>query len=71
FSPRQVVETYPRDIFQAGADEGGEDGIHPLEPESLVRKAVSVKDRTIFHPAPMEDGVSGVPDAKVWARMQA
>ena len=54
-----------------GASEEGDAGIHPLEPECLVRKAVSVKDRTIFHPAPMEDGVSDVPDAKVWARIQA
>ncbi|CAM9811102.1 unnamed protein product, partial [Ectocarpus sp. 8 AP-2014] len=73
----QVVETYPRDIFQAnadalgGGDEGGDASLHPLNPESLVRKAISTKDRTVFHPAPMEDGVSEVADAKIWARVQA
>lgn len=42
----------------------------PFDPESLVRKVI-VKDRAVFHPAPMEDGALGVPDAKVWARLQA
>lgn len=55
----------------AGEGEGGEAALQPLDPESLVKKVISAKDRTIFHPAPMEDGVAGVPDAKVWARVQA
>lgn len=49
----------------------GDASLRPLDPDSLVRKVISVKDRSIFHPAPMEDGVSGVPDARVWARVQA
>ena len=69
------METYPRDIFQPEAgglgSGGGDTGLRPLDPESLVRKVVAVKDRTVFHPAPMEDGVSSVPDAKVWARLKA
>lgn len=54
-----------------GESEGGDAALHPLDPESLVKKVISANDRTIFHPAPMEDGVAGVADAKVWARVQA
>lgn len=77
FLPRQVVETYPRDFLRANAeamgagDEGGNAALLPLDPDSLVRKVISAKDRTIFHPAPMEDGAAGVADAKIWARVQA
>lgn len=74
-----MVEIYPRDVFQleatgmagAGEGEGGDAALHPLDPESLVKKVISAKDRSIFHPAPMEGGVAGVQDAKVWARVQA
>ncbi len=71
-----MVETYPRDIFEreaaaAAGSEGGDDALQPLNPDSLVKKVVSAKDRTIFHPAPTEDGVPGVADAKIWARVQA
>lgn len=67
---------YPRDIFQAGAEAvgvgEGETVFRPLPPESLVKEALSSKDRSIVHPAPMEDDTAGgVPDAKVWARVQA
>lgn len=54
-----------------GEGEGGGAALRPLDPESLVKKVISAKDRTIFHPAPMEDGVADVADAKVWARVQA
>lgn len=67
------METYPRDIFQ-GEDESvgaGNTELRPLDPENLVRKVVSVKDRTVFHPAPTEGGTSIVPDARIWARVQA
>lgn len=73
---RQVVEVYSRDIFQAVA-EGvgvgeGNDVFRPLLPTSPVNKILSFKDRSIVHPAPMEEDTSeGVPDAKVWARVQA
>lgn len=73
-----MVETYLRDIFQAGAEamggggsEGGDTKLIPLDPECLARKAISVKDREVFHPAPMEDGASRVAGAKIWARVQA
>lgn len=70
-----MVETYPRDIFQgagtAAGSEGEDDAFQPLNPDSLVKKVISTKDRTIFHPAPTEDGISGVADAKIWARVQA
>lgn len=71
-----MVETYPRDIFRAGAEAigsegGGDASLLPLDADSLVKKEISSKDRKIFHPAPMEDGVAGVADAKIWARVQA
>lgn len=71
---RQVIELYPRNIFQAAAQAGGteeeENAFHPIPPDSLVKEVFSVKDRNIVHPAPMEDGMV-VPDSKVWARVQA
>lgn len=51
--------------------EGDTPPLVPFNPDSLVRKVVSVKDRTIFNPAPTEDGAYDVPDAKIWARLQA